>query len=701
VNVLEANRFESYTGDINGQSGALTSNYTSLDLGALTGSSNTATITPANYTSISGSKTYDGNADFSSVALTGVNGESFTVASATSNSANVLDSSSFTGYAGDINGQSGALTSNYDSLDLGSLTGSNNTAMITPANYTSISGSKTYDGNTGFSDVTLKGVNNETFTVATATSNSKNVLEAKSFTDYSGDIRGQDGALTSNYESLDLGSLNGSSNTATITPANYAAISGSKMYDGNTGFSNVTLSGVNGESFTVASATSNSANVLDANTFTGDTGDITGNGSALTSNYNALELTSLTGSSNTATINTAEYQSINGRKTYDGNANFSNVTLTGVNGETFTVASATSNSANVVDSSSFTGYSGAITGNGSALTSNYNALELTSLTGSSNTATVDKSSYTSINGKKTYDGNANFSNVELKGVNGETFVVESATSNSKNVPDAKNFISYTGGITGNGGALTTNYNELEVSSLTGSSNTVKITTASLTVTANDDGKVFDGLAYSGGNGVTYDGFVNDETESVLGGSLTYGGDSQGAVNVGGYSIDPTGLASGNYEISYVNGVLTVEPAVTEPPQVTPQGGDLTPQGNPPSGSFTLIDINGAVVPGSVVVLVNANPDGIGGSIQVSVPSDQGQLSGGFLLSLPPDIIDPASPFTITLEGGGELPSWLTYDPATQSFTATNVLAGTRSVKVVINQGGKSWTVEISASGVTQ
>src|SRR5690606_28005479 len=37
-----------------------------------------------------------------------------------------------------------------------------------------------------------------------------------------------------------------------------------------------------------------------------------------------------------------------------------------------------------------------------------------------------------------------------------------------------------------------------------------INKAPLTVTANDDTKVYDGLAYSGGNGVEYDGFVNGE-----------------------------------------------------------------------------------------------------------------------------------------------------------------------------------------------
>jgi len=84
--------------------------------------------------------------------------------------------------------------------------------------------------------------------------------------------------------------------------------------------------------------------------------------------------------------------------------------------------------------------------------------------------------------------------------------------------------------------------------------------AGLTVTANNDTKTYDGLAYAGGNGVTYAGFVNGETASVLGGALNFGGTSQGALNAGSYVLSASGLTSGNYDISYVGGILTVTPA---------------------------------------------------------------------------------------------------------------------------------------------
>ncbi|WP_294637723.1 MBG domain-containing protein [uncultured Aquabacterium sp.] len=89
--------------------------------------------------------------------------------------------------------------------------------------------------------------------------------------------------------------------------------------------------------------------------------------------------------------------------------------------------------------------------------------------------------------------------------------------------------------------------------------TFKITPAPLTVTATAASKTYDGAGYSGGNGATYNGLVNNETASVLSGSLAYSGDSQGARNVGTYTITPSGLSSTNYAITYSGGTLTIDP----------------------------------------------------------------------------------------------------------------------------------------------
>src|SRR5215831_1831801 len=81
----------------------------------------------------------------------------------------------------------------------------------------------------------------------------------------------------------------------------------------------------------------------------------------------------------------------------------------------------------------------------------------------------------------------------------------------------------------------------------------------LTITANDATQTYDGVSFSGGNGVTYSGFVNGQNASVLSGAIAFGGNSQGAVNAGAYSIVPSNLTSSNYAINYVNATLTINP----------------------------------------------------------------------------------------------------------------------------------------------
>jgi filamentous hemagglutinin family protein len=82
----------------------------------------------------------------------------------------------------------------------------------------------------------------------------------------------------------------------------------------------------------------------------------------------------------------------------------------------------------------------------------------------------------------------------------------------------------------------------------------------LTITANPDSKVYDGITYSGGAGVVYDGFITGEDSSVLDGTLTYTGNAQGAVNAGSYTITPSGFSSTNYTIQFIDGTLTIDPA---------------------------------------------------------------------------------------------------------------------------------------------
>ncbi|MCX6888323.1 MAG: YDG domain-containing protein, partial [Verrucomicrobia bacterium] len=87
-----------------------------------------------------------------------------------------------------------------------------------------------------------------------------------------------------------------------------------------------------------------------------------------------------------------------------------------------------------------------------------------------------------------------------------------------------------------------------------------ISVKTLAVTALAAAKTYDGLAFAGGNGVRFAGFENGEDATDLGGTLTYGGAAQGAINAGSYALTLSGLTSGNYVLTYVPGTLTVNKA---------------------------------------------------------------------------------------------------------------------------------------------
>jgi filamentous hemagglutinin family protein len=79
-----------------------------------------------------------------------------------------------------------------------------------------------------------------------------------------------------------------------------------------------------------------------------------------------------------------------------------------------------------------------------------------------------------------------------------------------------------------------------------------------TLTANDITQNYNGLNFSGGNGVSY----SNPYQSYLTGTLSYTGSSQGARNAGTYDIVAGGLSSTNaqYVVSYKSGTLTITQA---------------------------------------------------------------------------------------------------------------------------------------------
>ena len=248
----------------------------------------------------------------------------------------------------------------------------------------------------------------------------------------------------------------------------------------------------------------------------------------------------------------------NAEKTYDGQA------FTGGNGVTYdgfvnseTVSDLTGNityggtAQNAVNADSYI-----ITASG--LTSgNYD------ITYNNGTLTVDPAAITAITGiianNKTYDGTyhatLDSSNAVFTGmITGDTLTIAAAgVFTDKNVGT---------GITVNITGLTLSGTDAGNYSLTDTSatTTADITPAALSITANDAEKTYDGLAFTGGNGVTYDGFVNSETDSVLTGNIAYGGTAQNALNADSYTITASGQTSSNYNISYTDGTLIIDKA---------------------------------------------------------------------------------------------------------------------------------------------
>ena len=99
---------------------------------------------------------------------------------------------------------------------------------------------------------------------------------------------------------------------------------------------------------------------------------------------------------------------------------------------------------------------------------------------------------------------------------------------------------------------TSNYSGAKVSAA------FQIGKADLLVTVKDKEVFYTGtaLAYTAAD-VEYDGFVNAETSTVLGGTLAVANTN---VNVGEYKVQASGLTAANYNLVYVKGNLKINPA---------------------------------------------------------------------------------------------------------------------------------------------
>ena len=382
-------------------------------------------------------------------------------------------------------------------------------------------------------------------------------------------------------------------------------------------------------------------------------------------------------------------------KTYDGHAfTGGSVSYDGlVNGETASVLGGTlaygGSSQGAVNAGSY-----AITASG--LTSgNYDIAYVPG------TLTVGKAALTITAGdaSKTYDGHAFAGgSVSYDGlVNGETASVLGGTlaygGSSQGAVNAGSYAITASGLTSG------NY---DIAYVPG---TLTVGKAALTVTAGDAGKTYDGHAFTGGS-VSYDGFVNGETADVLGGTLAYGGSSQGAVNAGSYAITASGLTSGNYEIAYVPGTLTVGKAALT---VTAGDASKTYDGHAFSGGSVSYDgfVNGetADVLGGTLAYGGSSQGAVNaGSYAITA---SGHTSGNYDIAYVPGTLTvgkaaltiTAGDASKTYDGHAFAGGSVSYDGLVNGETAS-VLGGTLAYGGSSQGAVNAGSYAITASGLT-
>ncbi|WP_041641252.1 beta strand repeat-containing protein [Magnetococcus marinus] len=384
-------------------------------------------------------------------------------------------------------------------------------------------------------------------------------------------------------------------NNGTLT-VNQAALSITAENDSKT-YDSEAYSGGNGVSYSGFVGDEDSAVLGGSISYGGTSQDATDAGSysitpsGLTSSNYAITFNNGTLTVNKAALSvTAE----NDSKTYDSEA------YSGGNGVSYSGFVGDEDSAVLGGSISYGGTSQDATDAGSytiipsgLTSSNYE------ITFNNGTLTVNKAalSVTAENDSKTYDSEAysGGNGVSYSGFVGDedSAVLGGSISYGGTSQDATDAGSYTiipSGLTSSNYEITFN------------NGTLTVNKAALSVTAENDSKTYDSEAYSGGNGVSYSGFVGDEDSAVLGGSLSYGGTSQDATDAGSYSITPSGLTSDNYEISFNNGTLTVNKAalsVTAENDSKTYDSEAYSGGNGVSYSGFVGDEDSAVLGGSI------------------------------------------------------------------------------------------------------
>jgi hypothetical protein len=248
--------------------------------------------------------------------------------------------------------------------------------------------------------------------------------------------------------------------------------------------------------------------------------------------------------------------------------------------------------------------------------------------------------------------------------------------------------------------------------------------APLSVTANNAVKTQDGVAYQGGNGVQYAGWVAGETSAVLNGRLVYGGASQGAVLPGDFPLVPSGLDALNYQVRFVPGTLTINaPALATPgplpvaltktdgvtdlrggSEIRPASvemGQLPRDAGDPCGPDRFMSGPTLTPDASGIVFkwLEQPSDQRPAGLWVQVPPTVAAAPAGFSIPLPTALwacANEGAGLRVTGEQGQDLPTWFTWDSAGQRLVAQPVPEGGLPVRVWAQMGRQRLILEITS-----
>ena len=158
---------------------------------------------------------------------------------------------------------------------------------------------------------------------------------------------------------------------------------------------------------------------------------------------------------------------------------------------------------------------------------------------------VPNPTITLANTSLTYNGSA------------QTIDVTSVKDGDTTIPSSEYEVGYSNNINAGNEAVVSITNEEGGDYIVYGSTTFTINKKDLAVTAKPKAITYGNPPAN--DGVTYSGFVGEEDESVLEGTLAYTYNYAQYDNAGDYTITPSGLTGANYDISFIAGMLTVTP----------------------------------------------------------------------------------------------------------------------------------------------